>query len=122
MKTRKVFATYDISYLETLKTNPKHRKVSARLRTFIEKGTTCVRCGLQASYLSLEITEPQAKSPHLNLYGVKDGKEILFTRDHILPRFWGGSNSLDNSQPMCFPCNYAKGATREGEINGEKSC
>lgn len=35
---------------------------------------------------------------------------IKLTVDHIIPLSWGGTNSLDNFQPLCTECNLAKGA------------
>jgi hypothetical protein len=34
-----------------------------------------------------------------------------FTKDHVKPLFCGGSNSIDNIQPMCRGCNSAKGTS-----------
>ena len=45
----------------------------------------------------------------------KYGKDVLFTKDHILPKYWGGRDHLDNLQTMCGPCNFEKGSTIEGE-------
>lgn len=100
------------------KDSPKRRLIrgdmvklskSLRLRTFYHKGTTCVECGLKASYFVKEksvMEEPW----HLNLYGIdEDGKEVLFTHDHIMPKSKGGRDILDNTQTMCCHCNWAKG-------------
>lgn len=46
---------------------------------------------------------------HLNLWGVKDGEEVLFTHDHVLARGLGGKDNLDNTQTMCCYCNWEKG-------------
>lgn len=70
--------------------------------------TTCVCCGLQAKYYKLQ-KQTHAKYFHFNLYGVKDGNEVLFTKDHITPKSKGGKNSLDNYQVMCATCNQKKG-------------
>lgn len=46
---------------------------------------------------------------HLNLYALKDNKEVLMTQDHIIPKSRGGSNRLSNLQTMCSKCNQKKG-------------
>lgn len=84
---------------------------SKRLRTFAQTGTTCVCCGMKATYFALErcFGAPESMRPHLNLWGVNaQGEEVLFTRDHIRPRSRGGEDTLANSQTMCGPCNWAK--------------
>ena len=45
---------------------------------------------------------------HLNLYGLRDKKEVMLTVDHIIPKARGGSNELHNLQVLCEPCNVAK--------------
>ena len=37
------------------------------------------------------------------------GKRKKLTRDHVIPKAQSGSNSLSNMQPLCGPCNRAKG-------------
>lgn len=68
----------------------------------------CVKCGLQASYYKLE-KQAASKLYHFNLYGIKDGEEVLFTKDHIIPKSKGGKNHLSNYQVMCHICNEEKG-------------
>jgi hypothetical protein len=87
---------------------------SQRYQMFKLKGTCCVKCGLEAEYFTKE--RPKVKKNfdptkvvyHFNLYGNKDGKEILFTKDHIIPKVKGGKNHMDNYQVMCQPCNQDK--------------
>ena len=80
---------------------------SQRYKLFKRDGCKCCKCGLKAQYFALEkhIDQPRY---HLNLYGVKNGKEVLFTKDHIVPKAKGGRNTMDNYQVMCITCNEAK--------------
>lgn len=36
------------------------------------------------------------------------GKEVKMTIDHIIPVSRGGTNHIDNLQPLCLPCNKSK--------------
>lgn len=96
---------------------------SLRLHTFKEKGCSCVKCGRQATFFTLERTT--ATSPwNLELYGVYDDTEVLFTKDHVQPRSLGGKNHISNMQTMCVECNLAKGNTEAGKpnISGGRTC
>jgi hypothetical protein len=82
---------------------------SARYKLFAESNV-CVGCGLKGEYYILERSVPvNTDKFHFNMYGVKDGKEILFTKDHVIPKSRGGTNKFVNFQTMCAPCNNAKG-------------
>lgn len=35
--------------------------------------------------------------------------EVEITLDHVLPLSMGGSNTIDNAQPLCLSCNSRKG-------------
>ena len=80
---------------------------SLRLVTFKTKGTVCVKCGIDGKFFAVECPEDQC-IPHLNLYAMKDGSEVLMTHDHILARSLGGPDTLVNTQTMCSPCNTEK--------------
>jgi 5-methylcytosine-specific restriction endonuclease McrA len=80
---------------------------SKSLLMYKKKGTSCIRCGRDGSYFSKERKE-QDDHFHLTLYINENGKEILMTKDHILPKDLGGSNEVSNLQPMCFSCNEKK--------------
>jgi len=85
---------------------------SLRLRTFREKGQVCVACGLKATHFAIERHAYMKEGPyHINMYGVdEDGDDVLFTHDHIIPRSKGGADNMSNTQTMCGPCNWTKGA------------
>jgi len=86
---------------------------SERYTVFLEKGTTCVGCGLKALYFALERNRHE-KNPvgqnvfHFNLYALTSEGEVLFTKDHIMPRSSGGVNFMHNYQTMCAKCNVKK--------------
>lgn len=76
-----------------------------------KKSCECVCCGLKGSYLALERCRGKDDESlfHFNMYGLVNGEEVLFTKDHILPKSKGGTNTLDNYQTMCTQCNAEKG-------------
>lgn len=92
---------------------------SLRMRTFARASKNnagvmqCVKCGLNGTFFAVEQSAGQT-SYHLNLYGMRDGSEVLFTHDHIKARSLGGVDNLSNTQVMCSPCN-AKKAIGEGK-------
>ena len=84
---------------------------SKRYKVF-KKSLQCVSCGIKGKFFALEHHKKQRKSTnkfHFNLYAIKDGEEILMTKDHIIPKSKGGSDSLKNLQTMCCECNSKKG-------------
>lgn len=89
----------------------KHRvKVgSCRLRLF-KKNHKCVNCGLEANTFILEKCHTSDVTPHLNMYRkCRNGRLILFTKDHIIPKSKGGKTHMSNLQTMCCYCNVCKG-------------
>lgn len=84
---------------------------STRLQCF-KKSRKCVVCGRIGNIMSLDrfYAKSDIVSAHFNLYAEdEDGKFILMTQDHIIPRSKGGKNHISNLQTMCSECNNAKG-------------
>lgn len=91
---------------------------SMRYATFYQKGCKCAVCGKEGTYFQLEPDRDGGNVEnrrHFNLYA-EDG--TLMTKDHILPKKWGGQDHIDNLQTMCKTCNEAKGSQYEVEIDG----
>lgn len=83
---------------------------SQRYQLFFTKGCKCVKCGIEGKFFAKE-RYPTSSRYHLNLYAIdKNGKEVLMTKDHIIPASKGGKNTLSNYQTLCIICNSAKGA------------
>ena len=86
------------------------RKHSIKILVFFLKGYKCVSCGIEGCFFALENIGGIQNGYALNLYSVNhEGKEILMTIDHIIPKARGGGNDLQNLQPMCLICNELKG-------------
>ena len=81
---------------------------SKNLQLYADKGTRCVSCGTCGAYFCLETQFSDWPERHycLNLYNEQG---VIFTKDHIIPKALGGSNCLENLQPMCINCNADKG-------------
>lgn len=77
------------------------------------KGVICQGCGIVGTHFYVEKFGYGNKTYnfwHLNLYAKKSGgKEVLMTKDHIVPKCNGGKNDLENYQTMCERCNTKKG-------------
>lgn len=67
----------------------------------------CVACGLKGTKMLLEC-HPSDGVPHFNLYGEEDNQLVLFTKDHIQAKSFGGKDLHSNYQTMCITCNNLK--------------
>jgi hypothetical protein len=95
---RKTFVVGENSYAVKLN--------STRLRLF-KHSRQCVVCGLEGLKMVLE-APGNGDPPHFNLYAEENGKPILMTKDHIIPRSKGGHDALSNLQVQCCICNGLK--------------
>lgn len=88
---------------------------SMRYKNFFTHGYKCVTCGKEGTHFYLDVDPNQNNTrAHFNLYA-DDG--TLITKDHILPKSYGGSNTdINNFQTMCTFCNNQKGNTIPPEI------
>jgi hypothetical protein len=85
------------------------KMAATRLKMFAMGQTKCVGCGLQGDHFHIERHKNDKVMPFsINLYGWKDGREVMLTWDHILPKSLGGSNRIENAQCMCKHCNERK--------------
>lgn len=85
----------------------------------LKKSASCCFCGITGSFFAKEKHVKKDGSPtrnsrtnyyHLNMYAIdKNGKEVLMTKDHIIPKAKGGLNLLSNYQTACSKCNEKKG-------------
>ncbi|MDQ3230996.1 MAG: HNH endonuclease [Pseudobdellovibrionaceae bacterium] len=80
---------------------------SLKLQTFKENGIRCNICGCKGTYFAKE-KYPAEPYFHLNLYAMKNGQEVLMTKDHIVPLTKGGRDRLNNFQTLCIDCNRKK--------------
>lgn len=92
---------------------------SLKLQTFKSDGVRCHICGCKGEYFA---KEKYADQPHfhLNLYAVKDGKEVLMTKDHIIPVAKGGRDKLNNFQTLCYDCNKKKASQTKDQVKKKK--
>lgn len=97
------------------------KRNSQRYILFKNKGLSCVCCGLTANkaYFEQNLSKFDATQPaHINFYLVRNGmKDLLFTKDHIVPVSKGGKDVQENYQVMCQDCNTKKGNLIEGVVD-----
>jgi hypothetical protein len=85
---------------------------SLRYAVFNES-TICCECGVVGTIMRLEATKVNylvnPSRAHFNLYAETPDGLLLMTKDHILPKCFGGPDTLRNMRTMCAICNHARG-------------
>lgn len=92
---------------------------SLKLQTFASDGVRCRICGCKGAYFAKE-KYPNEPFYHLNLYALKEGVEVLMTKDHVIPVAKGGRDQLKNFQTLCQPCNKKKGERTKDKVKKSK--
>jgi hypothetical protein len=70
----------------------------------------CWSCGLVGNCFVLNKgSNDQVSKPVLDLYSSDGVTYTLMTRDHIIPKSYGGSNEVANLRVGCGPCNHGRG-------------
>jgi 5-methylcytosine-specific restriction endonuclease McrA len=87
---------YDTSWR---KNNPE--KVQSQRRAYFAK---------RRALIAKEWRELKDKYSHTCLKCGRSEPSIKLTPDHVVPLSLGGSNGIDNIQPLCWGCNAAKQA------------
>jgi len=86
--------------------NIEKYKIHRRLRVFYEKGFNCANPQCDNKGTQLIHCVDRLGNKHLDVY---DDKLLPFNIDHTIPKSKGGSNNINNLEPMCYICNNSKG-------------
>ena len=85
----------------------KKIKTTSERYIVFQESLVCYKCGIVGKYFAIEKT-PESEHYHLNLYGINDNEEVLFTKDHLMPKSKGGKNHISNYKTCCEICNKIK--------------
>jgi 5-methylcytosine-specific restriction endonuclease McrA len=83
------------------KQNPEKVRVQKTNRRALEFGA-------EGNFTEAEWLSLVEKYEHKCLRCGRD--DVKLTHDHVIPLSLGGSNSIDNIQPLCYSCNSSKSA------------
>lgn len=101
-------ALSDKGHSATYKGQPITMAPGAKLFVQQSNNLQCVCCRINA--VKWKLTANGQRPPFLDLYGVNtSGADVLFTRDHIIPKVFGGNDDITNFRIMCEFCNGGRG-------------
>ena len=115
MKEQKVIRfNYKVLRTEPIENLVKYKN-KRRLSVFYYKGIDCAnpKCNRKGT----QIVHGIDRNGNVHIDICNDDFYPM-TVDHIVPRSKGGSNTLDNMQPMCCECNIIKGDNMPGKEKG----
>lgn len=87
----------------------KWRQENKELVAFHSRRRNARKRGADGSHTLVEWNYLKEKYNYTCLCCGKKEPEIKLTEDHIVPLFVGGSDYIDNIQPLCVSCNAKKG-------------
>jgi 5-methylcytosine-specific restriction endonuclease McrA len=90
--------------------NPEKARHVQKTREYRERGAT-------GSHTYTEWVNVKYEYGFMCPYCLRQEPEIILTKDHIIPLSKGGSNDIDNIQPLCFSCNASKGTKIEENVH-----
>ena len=98
---------HNFTFVELLSLELLHSRFAnhRRLRVFHHHGRKCVNEHCQKEGIYLIKAQNTDGGFHIDLY---TADFELMTIDHIIPKSKGGTNTLENLQPMCHTCNTHK--------------
>ncbi len=91
-------------------TGPKHVhwKGGYQHKLMANRRRRALQLGAQGDHIDADWDALKQKYNHMCLCCKKQEPFITLTEDHIVPLTAGGSNSIDNIQPLCQSCNTRK--------------
>lgn len=77
---------------------------------FAEHNFQCVYCKMVGQFVVFWKDDNQIRwDSHVDLAAIySDGRRVMMTIDHVIPKSKGGSNQRDNKVCACSPCNHKK--------------
>ncbi|WFP16354.1 HNH endonuclease [Citricoccus muralis] len=89
-------------HISTPRVNSKHVYVLGPMKPAKSEAEKAISGRVRAEVLSSKRCEQCGKTP------VEDGVKLEV--DHKIPQSWGGTNDIENLQPLCKECNHGKQA------------